>query len=116
MGVHEGVEKEAKVGDENKQTRKPNRKKEGKAQTECGCRTMETLREYSEKHSNKNRFLRMLNDGLLLMLHPLYSICSGRVHPPHRSDNGIVRHTKAALEYQHQRNLPALRCEINCFC
>lgn len=26
-GVHQGPEREAKVGDENKQTRKPNRKK-----------------------------------------------------------------------------------------
>lgn len=32
--VHKGAEKEAKVGDENKQTRKPNRKKRAKAQTE----------------------------------------------------------------------------------
>lgn len=40
-GMHKGAENEAKVGDENKETRKPNRSKGAKTQTECRCRMME---------------------------------------------------------------------------
>lgn len=46
--VRKGAGKEAKVGDENKQTRKPNRKKRAKAQTEYRCRMMEIHKRKNE--------------------------------------------------------------------